>query len=297
MTVSKKVSESHRIDPASLSALPHSTGVYVFRGTSTLPLYIGKSLDIRSRVLSHLRAADEARMIAQTRRIDYIETAGEIGALLLESQMIKAYSPLYNIRLRRVRSLCSLRLLADQQGLVPKVVSGNEADIGRAPDLFGLFSSRHAAIEKLRHLAAEYQLCLALLGLERTTNRGCFGLQIKTCQGACVGKEDRTVHDKRLRDALADLQVHAWPYRGAISVIERNGAWVQKHRVHDWRYLGTWCSKTRLFTKHHQPSFDLDTYKILVRPIMLGQAELELDDQDETRHNYEQAGDEKNCNS
>lgn len=68
---------AHKIDPESLAALPRSFGVYIFKGEGTLPLYIGKSVDIRSRVMSHLRAPEEASMIAQTRRIDFIETAGK----------------------------------------------------------------------------------------------------------------------------------------------------------------------------------------------------------------------------
>lgn len=100
----------HKIDADSLAALPRAAGVYIFRGDCRLPLYIGKSVDIRSRVMSHLRAPDEASMIAQTRRIDFIETAGEIGALLLESRMIKEQNPLFNQRLRRIRTLCSIRL-------------------------------------------------------------------------------------------------------------------------------------------------------------------------------------------
>ncbi|MEY3765495.1 MAG: Excinuclease cho, partial [Pseudomonadota bacterium] len=91
-----------QIDPASLAALPRTSGVYIFKGDGTLPLYIGKSVDLRSRVLAHLRAADEAEMMAQTRRVEFIETAGELGALLLEAQLIKQQSPLFNIRLRRL---------------------------------------------------------------------------------------------------------------------------------------------------------------------------------------------------
>ncbi len=54
----------HKIDPDSLGALPRTFGVYIFRGDGQLPLYIGKSVDIRSRVMSHLRAPDEASMVA-----------------------------------------------------------------------------------------------------------------------------------------------------------------------------------------------------------------------------------------
>jgi excinuclease UvrABC nuclease subunit len=44
-------------------------------------------------------------MLKQARRIDYVETSGDIGAQLLEAQFIKQYNPFYNIRLRRIRKL------------------------------------------------------------------------------------------------------------------------------------------------------------------------------------------------
>jgi len=266
----------HQIDPDSLAALPRTSGVYIFKGEGTLPLYIGKSVDIRSRVLAHLRAEDEAEMIAQSRRVDYIETAGEIGALLLEARLIKQQSPLFNIRLRRLRNLCSIRL-AEQDGVVsPEILSGKAVAVGRADDLYGLFSSVHSAQSKLRELADQHRLCLGLLGLEKISKRGCFGLQVKTCLGACVGAEDRREHDQRLFSALVDMKVQAWPFPGAVDLVEQSGDWVQRHRIQDWRYMGTWCSRTNELSTHEQHGFDLDTYKILVKPIMMGTATVEL---------------------
>jgi excinuclease Cho len=262
----------HKIDADSLAALPRTPGVYIFKGEGTLPLYIGKSVDIRSRVLSHLRTPDEASMIAQTRRIDFIETAGEIGALLLESRMIKEQTPLFNQRLRRTRTLCSIRLIATTDGAVPEVVDSKAVNLGSTPELYGLYSSSHAAKGKLKELAQQHMLCLALLGLEKTSTRGCFGLQIKTCLGACVGREDRPTHDQRLFSALVDSQVEVWPFDGPIDLIEEAGQWVQRHRVNNWCYLGTQCSKSgnaSQMNAYKQNDFDLDSYKILVKPIML----------------------------
>lgn len=261
------------IDPSLIEGLPRGPGVYIFHGEGALPLYIGKSVDIRARVLSHLRAPDEAEMMGQTRRIDFIETAGEIGALLLESQMVKQHSPVFNIRLRRLRHIHSIRL--SEAGAAPDIVSSRNTAIGQVEDLYGLFSSAHAAKDKLRELASEHGLCQALLGLEKRSPRGCFGFQIKTCRGACVGQEDVAQHHGRVLSALSAIQVHAWPYPGAIDLVERQGDWVQKHRVQDWRYLGTWCSKTQSTPTDAAPAFDLDTYKILVKPIMLRQAVIE----------------------
>ena len=268
-------SSSHLIDPASLAALPRSAGVYIFQGVGTLPLYIGKSVDIRSRVLAHLRAEDETAMIAQSRRVDYIETAGEIGALLLEARLIKEQSPLFNIRLRRLRNLCAIQLTEKAGETAPVVVSGQDVPVGRTDDLYGLFGSVHAAQSKLRELADQHRLCLGLLGLEKISPRGCFGLQVKTCLGACVGQEARQDHDQRLFSALLDLKVHAWPYPGAVDLLESNGDWIQRHRIQDWRYMGTWCSRSQQMVRHEQLRFDLDTYKILVKPLMLKTARIE----------------------
>ena len=126
---------------------------HIFKGEGTLPLYVGKSVDIRSRVLAHLRAEDEVEMVAQSRRVDFIETAGEIGALLLEAQLIKRLNPLYNVRLRRLRQLCSIRLSEKPEGITPEVVSGKAVVVEQAQDLYGLFGSVHAAQNKLRELA------------------------------------------------------------------------------------------------------------------------------------------------
>ena len=271
----------HKIDPASLAALPRTPGVYIFKGEGTLPLYIGKSIDIRSRVMSHLRAPDEASMIAQTRRIDFVETAGEIGALLLESRMIKEQSPMFNQRLRRVRTLCSIRLTSTDKGNLPEVVDSKSVNLGETAGLYGLFSSDHAAKVRLKELAQQHRLCMSVLGLEKTSARGCFGLQIKTCLGACVDKEDRYTHDQRLLSALVDSQVEVWPFSGPIDVIEESNGWVQRHRVNNWCYLGTQCSKVGTTSKLNafkQNDFDLDSYKILVKPIMLKTVKVETVD-------------------
>ena len=144
MTLPAALTPPHSIDPASLAALPRTSGVYVFKGEGALPIYIGKSVDIRSRVLSHLRAADEAEMIAQCRRVEYIETAGEFGALLLEARLIKQLSPLFNIRLRRVRNLCSIQLSDLSGAVTPEIVTGKDVAVGQTEGLYGLFSSVRA---------------------------------------------------------------------------------------------------------------------------------------------------------
>ena len=252
---------------------PTGAGVYVFHGQEgDLPLYIGKSVNIRSRLLSHLRTADEARMLRQTQRISHIRTAGEIGALLLEAQMIKAQHPLFNQKLRRNKQLCSLQMT---QG-VPEVVYAKDIDFASASDLYGLFASRHAALDALRALADQNKLCYAPLGLEKLPpGKTCFRAAIRQCAGVCRGDETPQAHSERLFTSLLGLRVACWPHEGAIGLVERDAELTQIHVVNHWCYLGSAATPDearQLSTL--AAGFDADGYKILCRPVLTGSVEL-----------------------
>ena len=246
---------------------PTGAGVYTFHGQEgDLPLYIGKSINIRARLLSHLRTADEARMLRQTQRISHIRTAGEIGALLLEAQMIKAQHPLFNQKLRRNQQLCSLQMV----GGVPQVVYARDIDFATQPDLHGLFASRHAALDALRAIADQHKLCYGPLGLEKLSpGKACFRAAIRQCAGVCRGDESPEVHRDRLFSSLLALRVACWPFGGAVGLVERDADLVQIHVVNHWCYLGSAATveeARRLSTV--AAGFDADGYKILCRPLL-----------------------------
>lgn len=257
----------------SVAELPAAPGVYIFHGvTGDLPLYIGKSVNIRSRVMSHLRTTDEARMLHQTEKITCIRTTGEIGALLLEARLIKEQQPLFNQKLRRHRQMCSLRI----QDNKPEVVYSNHIDFSTTPDLYGLYASRYTALEALRNIADEHRLCLTVLGLEKgASNRPCFRAMLKRCAGACHGQETPETHLDRLKQSLAHARLICWPYSGAVGLIERYEDDTQIHVVKNWFYLGSVQTLGEARTLH-QPilNFDSDGYKILCKPLLSGAAEI-----------------------
>lgn len=251
----------------SLAELPRAPGVYVFHGESeTLPLYIGKSINLRARVMSHLRTPGEAAMLRQARHITFTRTAGELGALLLEAQMIKAQQPLFNKRLRRNRQLCSLLI----SGSRPEVVYAKEVDFSHTPHLYGLFANRRAALEKLKSIADEQRLCHGLLGLEKlSAGRACFRAALKRCAGACCGMEPVDDHNARLLESLSHLQVMCWPWRGPVAVKEQTDELIQYLVIDNWVWLGTVDNlddAARL--TRASPGFDHDGYKILCRPLI-----------------------------
>ena len=259
-----------------IADMPAAPGVYIFHGAEgDLPLYIGKSVHLRSRLLAHLRNPDEARLLRQTQRISHIRTAGEIGALLLEARLIKQQHPLLNQKLRRNRQLCSVQVLA---GGLPEVVYSKDLNFADAPDLYGLYASRHAALAALRQLADDQRLCYGALGLEKLPpGRACFRAMLRQCAGVCRGDETPQVHRQRLLDSLQGLRVACWPYPDAIGLVERDGDLQQIHVVHHWHYLGSASTlDAARALQQVAPGFDADGYKILCKPVLSGRAEIVL---------------------
>ena len=257
------------LDAGIVDELPDTPGVYLFYADNDLPLYVGKARDIRQRVLSHFSAdhssAREMTLAQQVRRIDWIETAGEIGALLKEAALVKQLQPSHNRQLRRNEEICTWTLVDEGNGwLRPELAAARNLDFGSGASCYGLFRSAREAGETLRALAVEHNLCDALLGLEKTVpGKPCFGYQIKRCRGACIGNEPFAKHTLRLVGALARLKLVSWPFAGTALIREGDEA----HLIHAWRYLGTARSDEEIqaLLDAGRPPFDRDTYKIVVK--------------------------------
>lgn len=258
--------------------IPEGPGVYLFYGEKDVPLYVGKSINLRTRVMSHFsgdhRVAKDMRIAAEVKRIDWIETAGELGALIEEARLVKKLSPVHNRQLRRASELCAWHWPLDRHDEAPELVSARDLTGGEFRDLYGLFRSRRTAIEALRELALEHELCHSLLGLEKRKGP-CFAYQIKRCRGACAGVETPREHAARLAAAFAGLRVRAWPFPGRIGIRETSpdGERCDLHVLDQWCHLGTVNSEEGLRDLQDgssRPLFDLDTYKILTRYLFNG---------------------------
>lgn len=261
------------LDADSIDALPEVTGVYFFYGEDNALLYVGKSKNIRARVLAHFASdhssTKEMRLCQQTRRIDWQETAGELGALLLEARLVKERQPLHNRRLRRQAQLCSLQLEEGSDGLLaPAPVFARDLQ-GRAPKLYGLFASPAAAKKTLRELADAHRLCLYATGLERRSTRPCSARQLKRCNGFCEGAEPAVQHNLRLLTALGEHALMVWPYAGPVGLLEENPAAGLRalHVIDNWCWLGTARDESEvaaILAAPEERAFDRDTYKLLV---------------------------------
>jgi DNA polymerase-3 subunit epsilon len=259
------------LDPTLVDQLPDGSGVYLFHGENDLPLYIGKANNIKKRVLSHfgadVRNAKEMSLSQQVRRITWIETGGEIGALLQEAALVKRLQPTHNRHLRKNGELCSWRIVRDEAGeFRPQLVYARDVAVGMEDDLFGLYTGRAQAAKALRAIADAHELCHAILGLDQVKpGKPCFAHQLKQCRGACVGKEAPGMHGARLLAAMAKEKVRGWPYAQPVGIREGK----EVHVVHGWRYLGTARSDDDVWEllEADAPDFDLDTYRILLKAL------------------------------
>ncbi len=183
-----------------LSKLPEDPGVYYFWDEKQKLIYIGKSINIRSRVLQHLYNNTTHRAMEMRDRITDITwelTGNELSALLLESSEIKKHKPIYNRAQRRSVYTAGLFVKPDKDGYLHLGV--DQADEKRHP--ITTFSSKKEGREVLHRWVEDYNLCQKLCGLYHTAG-ACFHHGIGECQGACIGNESTESYNARVQTLL-----------------------------------------------------------------------------------------------
>ncbi len=192
LTLSKSSSRPSNLS-THLDTIPDTSGVYLFYSQNNqLPIYIGKSINLRKRILSHFSAdytsAKELKISQHVNHIEWQETAGELSALLLESKLIKEIKPLYNRRLRQAKKIAGFKTEV-QKGYKQIKIVYIDNKLSHAPDdIFGSFRNKCAAEIKLWDLIKTHNLCPKLCGLDKSTKQ-CFDHQLKRCEGACIKLE------------------------------------------------------------------------------------------------------------
>ena len=255
-----------QLDATIADELPEGPGAYLFYGENDALLYVGKAKNLATRVLSHfadVRARREQELSRLVRRIEWIETAGEFGALVTELRLIKERRPLLNRRLRGADEFWTIRLGGDSDRPLARIVEFDPA-LDPGTD-HGMFRARADAARALEGLLREHELCAKLLGLERTEG-SCLGYQLGRCRGACVGKEPLVLHALRVRMALAGQKRRDWPFPGRIGIRERDWRGVEEIHVFDhWCYQGMASGAVELSEfQRRTAEFDPDLYRVLV---------------------------------
>jgi len=187
-----------------IESLPQEIGVYYFYNSARELVYIGKSKNIRKRVVSHLLNAKSNKALAMRNDIadiDYELTGSELVALLKESEEIKQKKPFYNSAQKR--TYFQYGLFTDQQ--IDGYIRLEMKKIREGSLPLTAYASRKEGVDHLYYLNDEFHLCLSLTGLNK--GRGaCFHYSIKKCNGACKGDEALEEYNARVYAAIESFK-------------------------------------------------------------------------------------------
>ncbi len=186
-----------------LSKIPKGiTGVYYFHNMFGDVIYVGKSKDIKKRILQHFisnKTKKSARMLNDIAHISIENTGSELIALLLESDEIKKLKPTYNTSQKRSSAVpyYSIYQTIDEQGYITLFV--DRFDEHKNP--LATVDSSTAAKKIFERAVEKYNLCLSKCELHKFKGP-CFNYQIKKCNGACVNEESTDDYNQRAEEAI-----------------------------------------------------------------------------------------------
>ena len=220
--------------------LPKGAGVYYFYNNRNELIYVGKSVNIHDRVMSHLnnnlhkKAVEMKSAIAD---VKYELTGSELLALLLESAEIKKHQPKYNRAQRRTFFNYGLYSFFDEKGYLNLKVMKIVDELSPVYTYSSIVEGR----EHIERLCEEYGLCQKLSGIYDNAG-ACFYYQIHRCEGACIGEETTESYNEKVTNALNNFHFEKQDF----FVIDkgRNEEEISVVKVENGKYLGFgYCSK------------------------------------------------------
>ncbi|MFH2142549.1 MAG: exonuclease domain-containing protein [Bacteroidota bacterium] len=186
-----------------LSKLPEEAGVYYFHNSHNDIIYIGKSKNIRQRVISHLsnQSKRALEMKSELFDISFELTGSELIALLTESDEIKKFKPKFNRSQRRTIATYGIFSFKDKNGYINLELK----KINKDDESLTSFTSLSESRRQIYRFIEEFKLCQQLCGLYKS-DYGCFQYQIGQCNGACVCKESNILYNQRVLHLIDKLK-------------------------------------------------------------------------------------------
>jgi excinuclease ABC subunit C len=185
---------------------PSSPGVYRMIDANGDVLYVGKAKNIRKRIIAYARPTGYdpriERMIAATAALEFVSTATETEALLLEANLIKRLRPRFNVLLRDDKSFPYILITADHWA--PQILKHRGAR-ARDGNYYGPFASVWAVNRTITALQRAFLLRSCSDGFFESRTRPCLLYQIKRCSGPCTREIDFAEYGELVREANAFL--------------------------------------------------------------------------------------------
>ncbi len=179
-----------------LKSLPLTSGVYLMKDKKGKVIYVGKAVSLRKRVQSYFRKKQTMTktdlLVAEIADIDYIETASEAGALLLEASLIKKYKTKYNIELRDDKSYPYIEVTGEK---FPRISVERPNEKKKSSTYYGPYVSVGLVREALSLLRKifHFRTC------DPFPKKECLDFHIGLCEAPCIGKISKTEYLKNVK--------------------------------------------------------------------------------------------------
>jgi excinuclease ABC subunit C len=191
-----------------IARFPTTPGVYVMRDAQSRVLYVGKAVNLRSRVRSYFGKSSDSRvfhefLVRRVAEVDCIVTGSEAEALILENNLIKKHRPVYNIRLKDDKTYVSVKVSLEEDW--PRVLITRRYH--RDGNLyFGPYGSTGSVREMLRVIKAVFALRTCSSAFFKGRTRPCMEHEIGRCTAPCVGLVDRAAYRAQVDEAVLFLK-------------------------------------------------------------------------------------------
>ena len=191
----KQLTVSKYLDEKDLDYLPNDIGVYYFWNKENKIIYVGKSVKIKDRVISHFRndSKKEIKLCQEANKVTYTLTGSDLIAQLLESAEIKKHYPIFNRKQKRIGENYALTYFTNKDGIIELKIDY----LKRVINPLISYEGSKKAKDHLKYIVETNQFCLKYCDLEKGKN-SCFYFQIKKCLGVCCNKESNEEYNKRV---------------------------------------------------------------------------------------------------
>jgi excinuclease ABC subunit C len=191
-----------------LSSIPTTPGVYLLKGENGDVLYIGKAINLRSRVRSYFHASATyppklQHLVWSVADVDFIVTDSELEALILECNLIKKYRPHFNVRLKDDKRYPYIKVTWQDDFPRVEVVRRMKSDGAR---YFGPYTSSSAMRQTLELLRRIFPYLTCNRKITGADDRACLYYHIKRCLGPCIGAVSREEYREMMNQVCLFLQ-------------------------------------------------------------------------------------------
>jgi excinuclease ABC subunit C len=191
-----------------LRTLPAKPGVYLFKDKEDKVIYVGKAANLKSRVRSYFGAPSNLssktqRLVSKIQDFEFIVTNSEQEALILECNMIKKYTPRYNVSLKDNKTFPYLKIDINEDWPSVSITRRVQKDGAR---YFGPFASPGSVRKTLRLIEKIFPFRSCSKRIEGKDKRPCLDYYIRRCLGPCIGAVEKQEYHDVINQVILFLQ-------------------------------------------------------------------------------------------